>query len=151
MARPLIAVPVVVAAGAAELIAAVVLGLAAAALLARVAGRRGLLGATLAACVLLLPLAHVVMGRAPRPEGAASLAVILLPVFAAALARLPAAQWGTARRLGASPALILRRLVLPALWPFLVASLLAGGLLLACRRPPPPVPLLLPYPASETG
>ncbi len=150
MARPLIPAPGI-AAGAAELAAAAVLGLAAAVLLAWAAGRRGLLVGTLAACVLLLPLAHVVTGRAPRPAGAAALAVVLLPVFAAAMTRFPAGQWGTARRLGASPALILRRLVWPALWPFLLASLLAGGLLLACRRPPPPLPLLLPYPASETG
>ncbi len=67
------------------------------------------------------------------------------------MARWPAGQWGTARRLGASPLLIGRRLALPALLPFLLASFLAGGLLLAFRRPPPPAPVLLPYPAEETG
>ena len=125
--------------------------MAAAALLARVAGRRGLLAAALAAAVVLLPLAHVVTGRAPRPIAAAALAVVLLPLFAGAMARLPPGEWATARRLGASPPLILRRLVLPALLPFLLAALLAGGLLVAHRPGPPPRPLLLPYPTSETG
>ena len=134
----------------AELIAAAALSGLAAAVLAR-AGRVALLAATLLSCILLLPLAAVVTARGPRVVAAGALAAVQLPIFAWSAARIPAGQWATARRLGASPILILRRLVAPAVIPFLVAALLAGGALLAWRRPPPPAPLLLPYPSEGAG
>lgn len=103
--------------------------------------------------IALLPLCRAVLEGAGPLRATGAVAAALLPLFVLAAERLPAGQWATARRLGAGPALVFRRLVAPLLLPFLLAGIAAGTVLLglAGRPHPPRAPLFLSYPPSLAG
>jgi ABC-type anion transport system duplicated permease subunit len=105
------------------------------------------------ACVgLWLPTLAMAVLFGPVFE-AGSLTILLFPVLAWGWRRLPRGQWRTARSLGAPPARIVRRLVVPSMLPFFIAAVLLAGFVFGVRAHlhVRPRSLFLPDPVTATG